>query len=655
MEDRGRDREARSEHAKRLLQELDAARDKGGTASLQDLIALYPGLERELRELHAERGKAQGAAVEPSTKPYSPRAAPRRLERIGRYHILDEIGQGGMGQVYLAEQREPIRRRVALKVIKTGKDTDLYLRRFKAERQALATMEHDAIAKVFDAGETNDGQPYFVMEHVPGPPITTYCDRHRLSTGARIDLMRRVCDGVQHAHEKGILHRDLKPSNILVAVRGNEVVPKIIDFGCARATDHRLHDGTFTADDVVLGTLNYMSPEQVDGLDVDARTDVFALGVLLYELAVGELPFQSKLGLPTGAHFAEVRKKICEEDPSPPSTALTRRLPADRATIAAQRSSALPELVRELRDGLDWIALRALEKDRTRRYATAAELADDLGRFLRHEPLIAAPPSLVYQLRKLVRRHRHQLVAGGAVLLAVALGVVGWHYHDSRETIKEYRKAVPELLEIVPQQNREEWLKAHPLLRSDGNEPGDYPSRHRGEESIAYLEPRAAVSDRRPVFRFEVAKSTESGTTFDVVIDGPVGKHPIRMRALHVTLAESSTINAELEVGDELEPGRYVWSVGDAEGVDFRVSAPQELAKTLAAAPRTGLADLDSWLRVIVLLENDFATEALAEMDREPELFACDPRRRNLYMAKAHDLLGHPQIVERLRREAFGQ
>jgi serine/threonine protein kinase len=659
----GRDhaREARFVRAEQLLEELLANREVVPAVDLDALIAAHPDLEVELRELHAGCAEVREALQEHETRRYDGPVRARRPERIGRYHVLDELGEGGMGRVFLAEQREPFRRRVAVKVIRAGRDDEVYLRRFKAERQALATMEHNAIAKVFDAGETDDGQPYFAMEHVPGLPITVYCDRHRLPIAARLELLRKVCDGIQHAHEKGILHRDLKPSNILVAVQGGEAVPKIIDFGVARATDHRLHDGSFTEAGLPLGTPEYMSPEQVSGLDVDARTDVFALGVLLYELVAGDLPFRSKPGSTDMARLTEMRRKICEEDPSPPSTALTRRLPADSAAIAAQRASALPDLVRELRGGLDWIVLRALEKDRTRRYATAAELGDDLGRCMRNEPLIAAPPSLVYQMRKLAWRHRHRLVAGGAVLLAVALGVLALTYPSAPATFADwYRNAPPE--EQTRFRDHPDLLKLA-LARTD--DPGQWPRAEstRSGAALWCLAPRAMSLEPRPAFRFALAEGEQGAANFEVSINGPIGQAAQRERVLRVAGSGSSTLEARLEDGDALAPGDYLWRVDRAGEVDdsdpasFRIATPAELAATTARAPRTGNQHLDAWLRVAALLEAGFAAEALAELEGDSGVstFAGDPQRRLLFRAMAYHLLGRPEEVERLRTEALGR
>jgi non-specific serine/threonine protein kinase/serine/threonine-protein kinase len=329
-----------------------------------------------------------------------------------------------MGEVWLAEQITPIRRQVALKVIKAGMDTAQVVTRFEAERQALALMDHPAIATVFDGGSTPEGRPYFVMEYVKGEPITTYCDRQRLTTQERLELFTQVCEGVQHAHQKGIIHRDLKPSNVLVTIQDDHPVPKIIDFGVAKATARHLTEHTlFTELGVMIGTPEYMSPEQAEmsGLDIDTRTDVYALGVILYELLTGALPFDRKEFRQAG--LAEIQRTIREKEPPRPSTRVTQIGPAS-IEAATNRHTEPHRLAGQLRGDLDWVTMKALEKDRTRRYQTAVALAADVRRHLSHEPVSAGPPSAVYRTRKFVRRHRFGVAAAATfVLLLLAFGV----------------------------------------------------------------------------------------------------------------------------------------------------------------------------------------------------------------------------------------
>jgi serine/threonine protein kinase/tetratricopeptide (TPR) repeat protein len=343
---------------------------------------------------------------------------------VGRYKLLEKIGEGGMAVVYMAEQQEPIRRKVALKIIKLGMDTRQVIARFEAERQALALMDHPNIAKVLDAGATEAGRPYFVMELVKGISITEYCDKNKLSTQERLSLFVDVCHAVEHAHQKGIIHRDLKPSNVLVTLHDGTPVPKVIDFGISKATNQRLTEKTlFTRYSQMIGTPEYMSPEQAEmsGLDVDTRTDVYSLGVLLYELLTGALPFDpERLRL---AGFAEIQRTIAEEEPPRPSTRLSG-LGEEAESVADKRGTQAALLVKRLRNELEWIPLKAMRKNRTRRYRSAAELADDVRNYLDGSALIAGPESAVYKMRKFVRRNR-ALVAGLAAILAVvALAIV---------------------------------------------------------------------------------------------------------------------------------------------------------------------------------------------------------------------------------------
>jgi WD40 repeat protein/tRNA A-37 threonylcarbamoyl transferase component Bud32 len=344
-------------------------------------------------------------------------------ERIGRYKIRENLGEGGCGVVYVAEQEEPVRRRVALKVIKLGMDTKAVVARFEAERQALAMMDHPNIAKVLDAGATETGRPYFVMELVRGIRITDYCDQNNLSTRDRIDLFIKVCHAIQHAHQKGIIHRDIKPSNILVTLHDGVPVPKVIDFGIAKATEGRLTDATvYTQLHQFIGTPAYISPEQAEmsGLDIDTRSDIYSLGVLLYELLAGCTPFNAEELIAAG--LDGMRKTIREKEPVRPSTRLATLIGDELTTTAKRRSTDGPKLVHQLKGDLDWIVMKCLEKDRTRRYDTANGLAMDLKRHLTNEPVMACPPSTAYRLQKAIRRHKLVFAAAAAVSLALLGG-----------------------------------------------------------------------------------------------------------------------------------------------------------------------------------------------------------------------------------------
>jgi eukaryotic-like serine/threonine-protein kinase len=341
---------------------------------------------------------------------------------IGRYHLLQKVGEGGMGEVWLAEQREPVRRRVALKLVKAGMNSREVVARFESERQALALMDHPAIAKVFDAGSTPEGAPYFVMEYVAGVPITNYSDNHRLSTRERLDVFMRVCEGVQHAHQKAIIHRDLKPSNILVINVDGRAAPKIIDFGVAKALTQKLTaDTMFTRVGALLGTPQYMSPEQADssGEDIDTRTDVYSLGIILYELLAGAPPLDMRR-----IAFEEFLRKLREEEPPKPSTKIRTHDAATSTALANKRQTEPLALAKEIRGDLDSITLKALEKDRSRRYGSPSELAADIRRYLRHEPVEARPASAGYRAGKYIRRHRVGVAfAAGVVLLLSGFAV----------------------------------------------------------------------------------------------------------------------------------------------------------------------------------------------------------------------------------------
>jgi serine/threonine protein kinase len=375
---------------------------------------------------------------------------------IGPYRLVEVIGEGGFGVVFRAEQHEPLRRQVALKVLKPGMDTRRVVARFEAERQALALMDHPHIARILEGGETAAGRPYFVMELVYGVPITLYCDDHNLPLRQRLGLFVAVCQAVQHAHQKGIIHRDLKPSNVLVASEDGKLVPKVIDFGVAKALGQPLSEGTLaTGAGVVVGTLAYMSPEQtkLDALDIDTRADIYSLGVVLYELLTGTTPLTRERLKQTD--LGEVLRLIREEEPPPPSARLNQTN-GSLTSLEAQRKQERACWSREVRDELDWIVMKALEKDRGRRYETASAFAADVQRYLAGEPVLAAPPSATYRLRKFARKHRAALTTAALVALLLVAGVAVSTWQAVRATAAEARAHDKEQQALVQKQRADD-------------------------------------------------------------------------------------------------------------------------------------------------------------------------------------------------------
>jgi serine/threonine protein kinase len=435
---------------------FDAARNLDDPAQREEFLKRACDGDPDLRERvqtllsvhnHAEELFTECiSALRTSADSPASTAAARGLERgfeeeqpgaqIGSYKILQKIGEGGCGAVYMAEQEKPMRRLVALKVIKLGMDTRSVIARFDAERQALAMMDHPNIAKALDAGATHSGRPYFVMELVRGTRITDYCDQNQMDTPHRLGLFIQICHAIQHAHQKGIIHRDIKPSNIIVTLHDGLPVPKVIDFGIAKATEVPLTDKTLvTIQNQFIGTPAYMSPEQAGtgGRDIDTRSDIYSLGVLLYELLTGKTPFDPKTLLESGVD--EMRRTLQEKEPPRPSTLLTVLAGNDLSATALKRHAEAPRLIALIRGDLDWIVMKALEKERARRYETANGLAMDIQRYLSNEPVMARPPSRIYRLQKLIRRNKVVFIAAAAVSAALiaGLGASTWLFLKERE------------------------------------------------------------------------------------------------------------------------------------------------------------------------------------------------------------------------------
>ncbi|HKB00814.1 MAG TPA: serine/threonine-protein kinase, partial [Gemmataceae bacterium] len=385
--------------------------DPGLRARIDALLRAHAGAGQFLEPPPEEAPTTEAAGTAIETTADGPAAGPAAGTWIaGRYKLVEVINEGGMGTVWLAEQTEPVRRQVALKLIKPGMDSKQVLARFEAERQALAIMDHPNIAKVLDGGVTHESRPYFVMELVKGEPITRYCDENRLTPKERLELFVPVCEAVQHAHQKGVIHRDLKPGNVLVAPYDGKPVPKVIDFGIAKAAGQPLTEKTlFTGLGAIIGTPEYMSPEQaqLNNQDIDTRSDVYSLGVLLYELLTGTTPLER--GRVKESGLLEALRVVREDETPRPSTRLTAT--EDLPSIASNRNLEPRQLSRQVKGELDWIVMKALEKDRARRYETASAFVADVRRYLHDEPVQACPPSASYRLRKFARRNKRALAA----------------------------------------------------------------------------------------------------------------------------------------------------------------------------------------------------------------------------------------------------
>jgi serine/threonine protein kinase/tetratricopeptide (TPR) repeat protein len=539
------------ERLREIVSEALAVAPAGRAALIERLSGGDAALAEAARRmvLASEAAERQGSPPAPETADLPAGGVPGESDgfagnRIGPYGLVQLIGEGGFGEVWMAEQEGAIRRQVALKIIKLGMDTRRVIARFESERQALAMMDHPSIARVFDAGATRSGRPYFVMELVRGSPITRYCDERRLPAAERIVLFAEVCSAVQHAHQKGVIHRDIKPSNVLVTVLDGRAVPKVIDFGIAKATGHQLTDKTlFTELNQLVGTPAYMSPEQagLSGLDVDTRSDVYALGVLLYELLTGTTPLDAA-SLRRAAHH-EMQRMIREVDPPKPSTRLTQSFEA-LPSIAANRSAEPRQLSAMLRGDIDWIVMKSLEKDRARRYGSAAALAEDLRRHLCGEAVLAAPPSWRYRARKFARRHRKLLAAASAVGVSLLAGIVGVSLQAHRLRVERDATSV----------ERDRALAAEAAARDERDRAGAI-----SEFFVDSMKSAAPEWGGRQGRTIEEAMS-EAQRQIDA---GAMAGQPARQEQVLQIIAEVLTANGR--AGEAERPARRALEIAEAE------------------------------------------------------------------------------------------
>ena len=519
---------------------------------------------------------------------------PKPGDWIGSYRVVRLLGEGGMGMVYLAEQEEPIARQVAVKIIKLGMDTRAVLARFQSEQQALALMEHPHIAQVYEAGLSDNGRPYFVMEYVPGIPITEYCDRNHLRTRRRLELFLQVVSGMQHAHQKGVVHRDLKPSNILVMERDGEAVPKIIDFGLAKATEKaHVEETVFTEAGVMVGTPEYMSPEQASasGLDVDTRTDIYSLGVLLYELLIGDVPFDSKYLRREG--YDEIRRIIREDEPPPPARRLDT-LGARAAQIAVCRDTDAGGLRKQVRGDLDWITMTAMAKDRDRRYASASELAADIVRHLRDEPVMASPPSASYRLGKFIRKNRGPVMALAGVFFSLVLGLSASTVLYFRAE-RQRREAEAQRTEAVRQRSEAEAERQRLEAEDQRVEARRQGERAESQRSLAEQAREAADQQRRE------AESQHAEAERQRAVADQQSAEARRKGA--EAIAERSVAEKQREVADQ-------------QSAEARRKGAEAIAAQSAAEKQRELAERQSYAANLVAADLHIRSNEVAEARR---------------------------------------
>jgi non-specific serine/threonine protein kinase/serine/threonine-protein kinase len=622
--------EARWSRLRKLFADVQEMSEEERRAFLDREASGDPELRERLDRLLAA-GSAAGGFL-------ASRGAPEAGATVGPYRLLEKLGEGGFGVVYLAEQLRPIRRRVAIKLIKPGMDTRQVIARFEAERQALARMDHAGIAQVFEAGETDAGHPYFVMEYVPGEPITAFCDRERLRVRQRLELFLGVCDAVQHAHQRGVIHRDLKPSNVLVARRDGVASAKVIDFGILKATAGTEDDRTaVTQQGLFLGTLGYMSPEQIGAVEavVDVRSDIYSLGVVLYELLVGALPFdRARL---RRASWIEAARMIGEEDP--PS--LPARVAGSESAVHVAEARAVDRrtLLRELRGELEWITRRALGREPERRYASASELAADIRRHLANEPVAAGPPSTFYVARKFARRHRVGVLAAALVLGAIVVGGISTGIALSRAVRAERaahreaesaRRVADFLVELFrtasPNRSRGETVTARTLLdqgsrriRASLQEDSHVRARLLAAVGQAHLSlglvDEGLALTREALATSEAAKPAEEAETAERLLDLAAGLRMAGQPAEIEALLERAVAIAR-ESGGDASPllARCLWLKG-AWLVDRGEEAAADSLLTEGMGPWESLGDRE--VNLLVRLHRLKATIAFRRYDLE--------------------------------------